>query len=230
MSRLSKLAFSFMLTLGSAPALAADLGFPSEPVPSGPSPTTIIGLEAGPAYYAIDNGSNSAGDWADTSIKGSLSHTFWASIVARVSFETEIKADDRYQYFAEGGLGYKFKLTDAFSLTPTVSLGGTWNKTGILKNGVDNQDATYWVVSLAGDWKLTSQWTWNVFDVRWRDAFNYTWETPKVATGVTFNLDPYDAVYVNAGYSWKKLDTTNAPYDDLAADKYNIVGGYKRSF
>ena len=229
MLRTSALACTFVLILGLAPALAADVGVPGEPVPSEPSETTTIGFEAGPAYYAVDNGSNEAGDWADTSIKGSLSHS-WGSVVARVSFETEFKANNRYQYYAEGGLGYKVRLSEAFSLTPTVSLGETWNKTGILKNGVDNNAATYWAVSLAGDWKLTSQWTWNVFDVRWRNAFNYTWTTPKVATGVTFNFDPNDAVYVSAGYSWKKLDTTDAPYDGLAGDKYNFVAGYKRSF
>lgn len=52
---------------------------------------------------------------------------------------------------------------------------------------------------------------------------------PKLATGVTYNIDSTISVYASLGYSWKKSDTTSAPYDDLAGDKLNIAIGYKHS-
>ena len=78
---------------------------------------------------------------------------------------------------------------------------------------------------LAGDLKLNSNWTWNVFNARFRDAFSYTWITPKVATGITYNINKYSALYGTVGYSWK--ETTGTP---LNTDKLNIGAGVKANF
>ena len=91
------------------------------------------------------------------------------------------------------------------------------------------RNVPYYALYLAGDWKLSKQWTWNVFNFRYRNAFSTTWETPKLATGVTYNIDSTNAVYASVGYSWKKTETTSAPYNDLAGDKWNIAIGYKHS-
>jgi hypothetical protein len=63
-----------------------------------------------------------------------------------------------------------------------------------------------------------------MFNARFRDAFQYRWITPKVSTGVTYNINAYNALFATVGYSWK--DTGSG----LNPDKVNIGGGYKVNF
>ena len=188
------------------------------------------------------------GAWPSYSGKVSISHTFATGWVVGGSFEAEVKKNrdssgnyiaNTYQFSTEATLGYKFRW-DEFTLTPSAGLGYTADATGIygdVASSKDN-DALYYVLYLAGDWKLNPQWTWNMFNLRYRNAFEYVWETPKVSTGVTFNIDSFDAVYANVGYSWKKLNESgqatsgvlNPNFGHLDGDKWNIAVGYKRAF
>jgi hypothetical protein len=74
------------------------------------------------------------------------------------------------------------------------------------------------------DLKLNSQWTWNIFDLRYRNAFDFTWITPKVATGLTYEWNPGNSVFGNVGYAWK--DTGSG----LLGDKINVGFGFRHSF
>ena len=206
-------------------AFAADLV--EAPPPA--APTWTIAIEGDPEFYAIDNGSNTARSLADTYFKFSVSHNFDNNFVGGIFIQPTFKTGGKSQYYAEASLGYKIKITDAFTLTPSLGLGYTWHDTGIIKDADANANVPYYALYLAGDWKLSKQWTWNVFNFRYRNAFSTTWETPKLATGVTYNIDSANAVYASVGYSWKKTDTTSAPYNDLAGDKWNIGIGYKHS-
>lgn len=47
--------------------------------------------------------------------------------------------------------------------------------------------------------------------MRYRNAFDTTWLTPKVATGLTYSITDADAVSANFGYSRKKLSTNTPP-------------------
>jgi len=248
--------------LAASPALAADLGTqvePAAPVAPAAAPTPwSLGIEFSPEFYAINQdphddvaGKQSkkpAGGIADYYGKASLSYTFGGGWVIGGSFQAQLKKNrdtagdfvkDTWQYYSEATLGYKFKM-DALTVTPAVGVGYTWGFTGIngdVSTSKDN-NAAYYLVSLAGDWKLNSQWTWNVFNLRYRNAFQYTWITPKVSTGVTYNITPLDAVYANVGYSWKELDKSgqaasapfNPNYGSLDGDKFNFAVGYKRAF
>ncbi|BCH05051.1 hypothetical protein MesoLj131b_70500 (plasmid) [Mesorhizobium sp. 131-2-5] len=206
--------------------------FAADPVEAPPpaAPTWTIGIEGSPDFYAINNGSNTARSLADTYFKFSVSHNFENNFVGGIFFQPTFKTGGKSQYYGEASLGYKIKLTDAFTLTPSLGLGYTWHDTGIIKGSDADAQVPYYALYLAGDWKLTKQWTWNVFNLRYRNAFNATWETPKVATGVTYNIGSTNAVYTSIGFSWKKIDTAKAPYNDLSADKFNIAIGYKHSF
>ncbi|MCX5497772.1 hypothetical protein OSH11_23940 [Kaistia dalseonensis] len=213
------------LLLGAFPAVAADLGAVQMPdgaiaAPTA-APTTTFGIEVNPEFYASSSGSNAIGNYADTAIKASLSHTFGGVWVIGGSLQATLKENDTQQYYAEASAGYKFKF-DKFTLTPSVALGDTWDATGLGDNKDSN--ALYYAFYLAGDLKLNSQWTWNAFNLRYRDAFDYEWITPKVSTGVTYAIDSYNSVYTNAGYSWK--DTGSG----MKGDKMNIAFGYKRAF
>jgi hypothetical protein len=217
--------FGICLTMAT-PGFAADKVEAPPVVP----PTWTIGIEGSPEFYTIDNGSNAAGSLASTYFKFSVSHTFDNNFVGGVSFQPTFKTGGKSQFYGEATLGYKFKLTDTFTLTPSLGLGYTWHDTGITKGTDTDAQVPYYALYLAGDWKLSKQWTWNVFNMRYRNAFNATWETPKVATGVTYNIDSTNAVYASFGYSWKKVETTKSPYNELSADKFNIAIGYKHSF
>ena len=214
------------LALAAAPVLAADLtqadlsqaGLGEVKKPNTP---WSIGLEVGPEFYATTKGSNSAGDYADTYIKGSLGYTYDKVWVFNGSLQATLKNNNTQQYYAEGGAGYKFNF-GAFSLTPSAALGETWDATGLGDNG--DASALYYALYLAGDLKLNSQWSWQVFNLRWRDAFDYQWETPKVSTGLSYAFSDTDRFAVNLGYSWK---TTGSGY---YGDKINVGFSLKHAF
>jgi hypothetical protein len=179
------------------------------PAPA-PSPTWTIGFEASPEWKISD------GTFADWYFKGSLSHSFGGGWSVGVAFQDTVKVNSTYQYFIEATLGYKVKFGD-FSLTPSVLLGDTWGATGF---GGGTAASLYYAIALAGDWKLSKHWTWNVFNVRYRNAFSYAWVTPKVSTGLTYNIDSTNSVYTSIGYGWK----------NGVADKFNWAVGYKHAF
>lgn len=221
------------LMVAGTPAFAADIysvKAPVAPTPGMPSPSWTLGIEGSAEFYAVHDGSKEPGDWDDSYYKLSLSHRFAESFVGGVSFEHSFKNGDKVQYYAEATLGYKFKLNDVFTLTPSIGAGYTWRDTGVIKGADSNADIGYYLISLAGDLKVTHQLTWTMFNARYRNGFDATWLTPKLATGLTYDFDSYNAVYFEVGYAWKELDTTKPPYDKLSSDKFNLSLGYKRSF
>lgn len=219
--------------VGTAPAHAADISATPNPIlspPGVPAPKWTFGIEGSPEIYAIDNGDNRAGELNNIYYKLNLSRRFADGFVGGVSFQHAFKDDDKTQYYLEATLGYKFALSDSFSLRPSVGVGYTWQDTGIIRDADHNADIAYYLIALGADLKIAPHWTWNVFDVRYRNGFDATWVTPKVATGITYDFDVYNAVYMNVGYAWKELDTSSPPYNKLSGDKINFALGYKRSF
>lgn len=221
MHHLARLSVLSPLLLAATPLLAADLTQASLGEIRKPDAPWSIGLEVSPEFYATTKGANKAGDYADTAIKGSLGYTYDKVWVLNGSFQATLKNNGTQQYYAEGGAGYKLKLGD-FTLTPSAALGETWDATGLGTNG--NSSALYYALYLAGDLKLDSQWSWTVFNLRWRDAFDYQWETPKIATGLTYAFSDTDKLAVNLGYSWKN---TGSGWN---GDKINIAFALKHSF
>jgi hypothetical protein len=239
----------------STPVLAADLSTP-EPAapaaPAAPAPTHwSLGIEWSPEFYAINEDPHDSPSTkpkngiATYSSKASLSYTFDTPWVIGGSFEGEIKKNrdsngdfiaNTYQYYVEGTVGYKFKW-DAFTLTPSAGVGYTWDATGIYGDTSEdkNRAALYYALYLSSDWKLNQQWTWNVFNLRWRDAFSFTWKTPKITTGVAYNINSRSSIYANVGYSWKEVSSVgqastppfNPNYGSLDPDKLDIAIGYK---
>jgi hypothetical protein len=248
-----------LLTLAaSSPVFAADLAAPepAAPVaPAAPAPTHwSLGFEFSPEWYAINQDPHDSpskkpeNGIATYTGKVSLSYTFDNPWVIGGSYQSYIKKnrnsngdfiDNTNQSFLEGTVGYKFKW-DAFTLTPSAGIGYTWNATGIFGDTAadTNVDSAYYVLYLAGDWKLNKQWTWNAFNFRWRDAIDHTWQTPKITTGVTYSINSQNSVYANFGYAWKEVSSVgqastppfNPNFGSLDADKWNIAIGYKYAF
>lgn len=216
------------LVLASAPvAQAADVSQPpvAEPAPA-PAPVShpwSFGLEFSPEWKQSPG---SEGVWADWYFKPSLSYTFANNFVLGGSFQDTLRPNDEDAgYQLESTLGYKWKVAPNFTLTPAVGLGYAFGRAKIDPTDAE-ADAWYWLVSLAADLKLSQKWTWNAFNVRWRDAFDYDWATPKVTTGITYAITPTDSVYTNVGYGWKENTNTG----DLDPDKVNWAVGYKHAF
>jgi len=224
------------------PALAADLPVvaPVAAAPA-PAPTTTLSFETSPEFKAASGATQN--DLADWYGKGTVSYAFAPGWSIAGALQDTIKPasggfDNLYQAQVEGSIAYKFKLTDAFSVTGTAGLGYTWGNTGFaggLYTGApagnadlgNNDDAFgYYFVQAGLDYKLDQHWTWNVVQGRYRNAFSETWITPKLQTGITYNIDATDAVYASFGYAWKDKGDGKG----LQSDKYNIAVGYKYSF
>lgn len=201
------------------------------PAPKQPTPMNTLSIEASPEFFGAASAKHAAGDLASIYYKAALSHSFENNFVIGGAFQLTQRAQ-------EGGVGssssvdqieasvaYKLKL-DALTLTPSLLLGyGFGDQPKIDPNNNFNADA-YYAATLAGDLKLNSHWTLNVFNVRYRNAFDYTWITPKISTGVTYKIDDTSAVYLNVGNAWKDKGDGKG----LLEDKYNIAVGYKYSF
>ncbi len=208
------------------PAMAADVAAP----PPAPATSNTLTLESSPEFYGTTSaGKFTTGDLNDYYFKLGLSHTFRNNVVLggvlQYTQRAPIAGVSSSVDQAEINLGYKLKL-DALTLTPGVLLGYGFGDQPKINPANNFSPDAYWAVTLNADLKLNSQWTWNVFSLRYRNAFDYTWITPKIATGITYNIDKTDAVYLSLGNAWKDKGDGNG----LLEDKYNIAVGYKYSF
>ena len=208
------------------PAMAADVAAPAP----APSAANTISLEVNPEFYGTTKaGSFATGDLDDLNYKLALSHSFSNNVVLggdiQYTQRAPIAGVSSSVDQAEITLGYKLKL-DAVTLTPGLLLGYGFGDEPKINPANNFTPDAYWAVTLNADFKLNSQWTWNVFSLRYRNAFDYTWITPKISTGITYNIDKADAVYLNVGNAWKDKGDGNG----LLEDKYNIAVGYKYSF
>jgi hypothetical protein len=219
------------LLLGVAPAMAADFSEANpvvSPPAAAPSPSNTFSFEFDPEFQQAPSklkpkpGDGQVSDYLG---KFTAAHTFSSGVVVSGFFQPQYDLhpgkSNLWRYYAEGDLGYKIKMSDSFTLTPSAGIGDVWGDTGVTKK---NPSAVYYAFYLAGDLKLNSNWTWNMFNIRYRDAFQYRWITPKVATGVTYNINKYSALYGTVGYSWK--DTGSG----LNASALNVGAGVKTNF
>ena len=205
----------------SAPAFA---GSPA-PAPSATPLGDTISIEFSPEWYG--GGAHQAGQYADTYGKVGFSHSLGNGWGMGVSIQDTVKANNGGSNFQpEASLGYKWKM-NALTFGVTGALGYTTS--AIV---VPGSSGTYYAVSGTVDWKLDSKWTWNVINARYRDAFSGSWITPKVSTGVTYQIDPRQAIYTSFGYAWVDKGQYPNPTPDagLQPDKYNVAVGYKIGF
>ncbi len=220
------------LLLTTAPAFAADLiAAPADPAKPAPAATngTTIGLELSPEFFA-DPANAKYGQLNDVYFKGTVTQTVAPGWSISSSLQTVDKTSNSpatWQFLVDGNVAYKAKLNNNFSVTLTGGGGYTWGNTGYtggvaVPAGVD--PFFYYYGQVALDDKIDANWTWNVVNVRLRQAVGVQWFTPKIQTGVTYNIDSSNAVYANIGYAWKDNGS------GLKPDKFNVAVGYKYSF
>lgn len=224
-TRLPGLALALLAFAGHS-AWAADAGSIKARHP------TTLSLELSPEYYAEGKpGSHQEGELASYYAKLGLSHQFENDFVLGAAIQHTHRVPDEssgsssYDQ-AEASLGYKIRLTDPFSLTPSAVIGYAFGEEPKIDSDDPEKQAFYYAIKLAADLEITPDLTWNIIEVRYRDAFSYTWKTPKIQTGFTFAVGERSKVNVNAGTSWKNVGDD----EGYVPDKFIAAIEYKFSF
>jgi hypothetical protein len=140
------------------------------------------------------------GDPKNTKYEINGSHTFDGGLIFGGSLQySDTAFSDRASQNLEGTIGYRVPLSAAFSVTGSAGLGEHWQQ---------NPGAVfpYYVLRVAADFKLSQTITWNVISYRFRDAFdrNDDYDTPQVATGLTFNVDAQSSISAKIMRNWKE--------------------------
>jgi len=167
------------------------------------------------------------GSAADDYFKLGYSHSFDNNWVLGTAYQHTWRPDSTTAEQLEGSVGYKVKA-GALTLTPSFLLGygfGNAPKIDPSKGGAGNAEG-YYALQLAADVKLSDQFTWNAVSVRYRNAFDVTWITPKIATGITWNVSKQVALYTMVCYNWKDIGDGKG----LQGDKWNVAAGFKFNF
>jgi hypothetical protein len=139
------------------------------------------------------------GDPKSTKYEVNGSHTFDGGLIFGGSFQySDTAFSDRTSQNLEGTIGYRVPFGAAFSVIGSAGLGEHWQQN-------PNLDFPYYVLRVAADFKLSQSITWNVISYRFRDAFdrNENYDTPQVATGVTFNIDAQNSISAKIMRNWK---------------------------
>ena len=228
---------SLGLAAGAAFLFAQTAAHAADVTPPKPAPkNNTLSLEFSPEWDASSKNQGLKDDY----LKFGLSHSFDNNFVVGGSWQhtwrvgppvyTGIKAYSTAEQ-VEASLGYKIK-NGPFTLTPSVVLGYGFGDVPDINpaltpgSGSATDPELYYAASIAGDYKLSDNLTWNVFNARYRNAFSVTWITPKVSTGLTYKIDGSNSVYANVGYAWKDKGDGKG----LQPDKLNLAVGYKLAF
>lgn len=145
--------------------------------------------ERGPEDFSSTTGS----DW-----QIDLSHTFdnKVSISGTVKYY-DTAGTSNSKTNAQFGLGYTYEF-GKLSLTGTVGIG---------QHFIHSDDSTqfpYYYVSVAGTVPIAEKWTWTMFRLRYRNAFDTSndYDTPEVATGVGYKFDAHNSVSLFIERDW----------------------------
>jgi hypothetical protein len=136
----------------------------------------------------------------DTKYELNGAHTFDNGLIAGASFEYNDRAfSARVRENLEGTFGYRVTLNTALSVTGSAGIGEHWRQ---------NPSAAfpYYVWRVAADLELNQTITWNVISFRYRDAFdpNDQYNTPQIATGLTYRVDDKNAITAKIIRNWRE--------------------------
>ena len=126
-------------------------------------------------------------------------HTFNSGLILGGSFQyTDTTFSDRASQNFEGTIGYRLPLNSAFSVNGSAGAGEHWREN-------PSSYFPYYVLRIAADYDLDQNITWNAISYRFRDAFDPddNYDTPQVATGVTFKFDDQSSIAVKIMRNWK---------------------------
>jgi len=126
-------------------------------------------------------------------------HTFDDGLIFGGSFQyTDTTFSDRASQNLEGTIGYRMQLDSVLSVNGGAGLGEHWRED-------PSTYFPYYVLRIGADIDLSQNITWNAISYRFRDAFDRDddYNTPQIATGVTFKLDGGSSIAVRIMRNWK---------------------------
>ena len=126
-------------------------------------------------------------------------HTFSSGLIFGGSFQyTDSTFSDRAAQNLEGTIGYSVPLNSVFSLNGSAGIGERLRQNS-------SADFPYYVLRIGVNFAINQEMTWNVISYRFRNAFdsNDNYDTPQVATGLTFKLGAQSAISVKIMRNWR---------------------------
>lgn len=126
-------------------------------------------------------------------------HTFDGGLILGGSFQyTDTAFSTRASQNLEGTIGYRVPLSSVFSVTGSAGLGEHWREN-------PSTYFPYYVLRIGADVEINEKLTWNAISYRFRDAFDpdNDYNTPQVATGVSFKIDGQSSIAVKIMRNWK---------------------------
>jgi hypothetical protein len=139
------------------------------------------------------------GDPKNTKYELNGAYTFDSGLIFGGSFQfTDVSFSDRTTQNLEGTIGYRWPLSPPFSVIGSAGIGEHWTQN-------PNSAFPYYVLRIGADFKLSQTITWNAISFRYRDAFdrNNNYDTPQIATGLTFNMESQRSISVKLMRNWK---------------------------
>ena len=130
-----------------------------------------------------------------------IAHTFASGVVIGGSLEPQVKSEsDDVSYNLEGTLGYGWKLNDVISIGGSAGVGERFPDDSASGN------FPYYVLRVRANIELNERWTWNAITYRFRNSFetSHDYNTPEVATGISFKIDDSHSITTKYYYSWKE--------------------------
>lgn len=193
-------------------------------------PGVTLSFDVTPEFYASSiPGAFGRADQATTVSRLTLSRTLPNGVTLSASGylitrEANAKSPSSTGNLVEVSTSYKVKLSKDWSLMPSVTLGYAFGDEPKVDPDDGKAPAAYYALGLAADYRISPRLTWNVVNLRYRDAFRGDWKTPKIATGLTYALDGGTAAYFNIGKSWKDAG------DGYKNDKFSVTFGLRHAF
>jgi hypothetical protein len=126
-------------------------------------------------------------------------HTFDGGLIVGGSFQyTDTSFSDRASQNLEATIGYRVPLDSVLSVNGSAGLGEHWREN-------PSTYFPYYVLRIGADLELNQNITWNAISYRFRDGLDRddNYDTPQVATGMTFKLDAQNSIAVKVMRNWK---------------------------
>ena len=126
-------------------------------------------------------------------------HTFDNGLILGGSFQyTDTTFSDRASQNLEATLGYRVPLDSVLSVNASTGLGEHWRED-------PSTYFPYYALRIGADLELNQNVTWNAISYKFRDAFDRDngYDTPQVATGVTFKLNEQSSIAMKVMRNWK---------------------------
>ena len=115
----------------------------------------------------------------------------------------------------EGTIGYRLPLNSILSVSGSGGVGEHWRQ---------NPDSAfpYYLFRIGADLGINKALTWNVVSFRYRDAFNPDehYNTPQLATGLTYKLDEQRSILSKLQRNWH----------DGSPSSTGVLLGYQQKF